>query len=163
LEGRPIRHDIEAYALVSGGAGSATVPGLRHAGRMWGRVWADAPRWARRLVCSYAVLLGYGTVVHLVQLAVAPTDPYPWAPTWLAGYFCSLTLLDPLAAALLLARRRAGLLLGCLVFVTDAAANGYACYVLDQGPPLARIGQAVITAIAIGIVLTAPRLARWLR
>src|SRR3712207_9314870 len=51
-------------------------------------------------------ILAYGTVVHVVQLAVAGGDPYPDLPGWLRTYFLSLTVLDPLAALLLSRRRR---------------------------------------------------------
>jgi len=30
---------------------------------------------------------GYGTVVHMVQLATGGWDPYPLLPRWLAAYF----------------------------------------------------------------------------
>jgi hypothetical protein len=80
--------------------------------------WRGVPRRVRWIVTIYAVLLGYGTVVHLVHLvdlAIGSTDPYPWAPPWLAPYLVFLTVLDPLAATLLALRRRAGLHLACLV------------------------------------------------
>jgi len=96
----------------------------------------------RWIVTIYAVLLGYGTVVHLVDLAIGGTDPYPWAPPWLALYLVLLTVLDPLAATLLALRRRAGLHLACLVFVTDAAANGYAIYGMHGGHARERVGHA---------------------
>jgi hypothetical protein len=81
-------------------------------------------------------------------------------PDWLAAYFVSLTVLDPAAAALLLLRRRSGLILSCAVLLTDAAANGYANYVLDaaDGITLGRIGQAVITVLAVALTAAAPRL-----
>ena len=107
----------------------------------------------------------YGTVVHVVQLVVGGGDPYPNVPRWLAVYFVSLTVLDPLAAVLLLLRRRVGLLLGCAVLVTDAAANGYANYVIvaSAGVTAGRVGQAVITVLALALLLVTPRLWPWLR
>ncbi|MFG3644497.1 hypothetical protein ACGF3C_29920 [Micromonospora sp. NPDC047762] len=68
-----------------------------------------------------------------------------------------------MAALLLAARRVQGLVLGCAVLVTDAAANGYANYVLDPafGVTPGRIGQAVITALAVGLVALSPWLAPW--
>jgi hypothetical protein len=85
-------------------------------------------------------------------------------PGWLAAYFVSLTLLDPAAAVLLALRRRAGLALGVVVLVTDALANAYANYVVDRtgGVTPGRAGQAVITALAIGLLVAAPRIAPWL-
>ena len=52
-------------------------------------------------VTGLAAVLAYGGVVHVVQLATGGWPPYAWAPPWLAAYFTALTLLDPLAAALL--------------------------------------------------------------
>jgi hypothetical protein len=80
----------------------------------------------RVIAAAEAAALGYGTVVHVVQLVMGGCRPYPWAPTWLAAFFASLTVLDPVAAALLWRRRTAGPYLAAFVFVTDAAANGYA-------------------------------------
>lgn len=69
-----------------------------------------------------------------------------------------LTLPDPLAV--LLQRRRSGLALACAVLVTDAAANGYANYVLDDagGLTVGRVGQAVISVLALASALAAARL-----
>ncbi|MER5334108.1 hypothetical protein [Micromonospora sp. NPDC002717] len=79
-------------------------------------------------------------------------------------YFTSLAVFDPLAALLLALRRIEGLLLGCVVLASDAAANGYANYVLDTVPGTTpgRIGQVVITALAVALIAAAPRVAPWL-
>lgn len=62
-----------------------------------------------------------------------------------------LAVLDALAAVFLLLRRRAGLVLGCAVLVTDAAANGYANCAIDAsaGQTGGRVGHAVITLLAL--------------
>ncbi|MGW3607605.1 hypothetical protein [Micromonospora sp. NPDC005161] len=125
--------------------------------------WRDVPR-AVRLAVSVAVLVfAYGTVVHLLQLFVPALRPQLTLPGWLTLYFVSLTLWDCLAALLLAARRVWGLALGCVVLVTDATANWYANYVLDPaaGVTPGRIGQAVITALAIALVALTPWLAPW--
>lgn len=131
---------------------------------MGSRRWQDAPRQVRVVVAAAVVLFGYGTVVHLFQLFVGGLDPYPAMPPWLAAYFVSLTLLDPAAAILLARRRPAGLVLGIVVLTTDALANAYANYVVDRagGVTPGRVGQAVITALAVGLVLAAPRVMPWL-
>ncbi|MGW0230921.1 hypothetical protein ACWDWO_21640 [Actinopolymorpha singaporensis] len=54
--------------------------------------------------------------------------PYAWAPDWLNVCWTSLAILDPLAAILLVAGRRGGLDLACLIVVTDLTANFYATY-----------------------------------
>lgn len=109
--------------------------------------------------------MGYGTIVHLIHLVSGGTDPYPALPAWLTVYFVSLTVLDPLAAGLLAVRRAAGLVLGCGILVTDAAANAYANYVLDpsEGVTPGRIGQAVVTVFAVALATLAPRVRPWLR
>lgn len=50
------------------------------------------------------------------------------------------------------------------MLVTDAAANGYANYVLDSSPgaTAGRIGQVVITALAIALLATSSRVWSWL-
>jgi hypothetical protein len=127
--------------------------------------WTDVPATERRLALAAAAVFGYGAVVHVVQLVLGGADPYPAVPGWLAGYFVSLTVLDPVVAVLLLLRRRAGLVLGCAVLVTDAAANGYANHVVDTTSDLTagRVGHAVITVLAVALLAAAPRLWPWLR
>ena len=127
--------------------------------------WVGVPDAVRRTVYGTACLLAYGTVVHVVKLLVADGDPYPSLPGWLSAYFVLLTALDPLAAVLLLLRRRTGLLLGCAVLVTDAAANGYANHALDTsvGLTVGRAGSAVIALLALALLAAAPRLWPWLR
>lgn len=131
---------------------------------MRGERWAGVPASLRQLVHIAAGVFGYGAVVHVVHLVLGGWNPYPSLPVWLAVYFISLTLLDPIAAVLLLFRRRAGLVLGCAVLVTDAVANGYANYVIDaaSGLTAGRVGQAVISVLAVALVTTAPRLWPWL-
>ncbi|MFG3690843.1 hypothetical protein [Micromonospora sp. NPDC047740] len=110
-------------------------------------------------------VLAYGGIVHLGDLlGVRPDGPSPSIPIWLMLYFTSLTVFDPLAALLLALRRIEGLLLGCVVLASDAAANGYANYVLDSAPGITpgRIGQAVVTALAVALIAAAPRAAPWL-
>ena len=84
---------------------------------------------------------------------------------WLSWYFTSLVVLDALSAALLALRRRIGLMLGCAVLATDATASGDANYVLDpnNGLLIGRVFQAITTALAIGLLVTAPRTWPWLR
>lgn len=106
-------------------------------------------------------VVAYGGVVHLVHLA-GGWPPYPWAPTWLAAYFVSLTVLDPLAAWLLLDRRRTGLYLAACVLVTDALANGYASYCLPVGTPASRVAQAVISCLAVGSLAVAYKARPWM-
>jgi hypothetical protein len=128
---------------------------------MWRR-WRGVPRSVFLVVAVQVVVLSYGGVVHAVQLATGGWPPYRWAPTWLAIYFTSLTVLDPLAASLLWARRTIGLYLGILVLVTDAVANGYAVYGRSGATGTARIAQATVSLLALAAVITAPQVRRWM-
>jgi len=83
-------------------------------------------------------------------------------PDWLRAYFTALTVLDPLAAVLLARRRRSGVVLAATVLVSDAAANGWANYALDDSVAITtgRVGHAVITVLAVALVIALPRLSR---
>ncbi|MGI5521171.1 hypothetical protein ACQEUX_09455 [Micromonospora sp. CA-259024] len=125
--------------------------------------WGGVPLAVRLVVSATVLVFAYGTVVHLLQLLVPELGPQLALPGWLTFYFVSLTLWDPLAALLLAARRVEGLALGCAVLATDTAANWYANYVLDPavGVTPGRIGQAVITALAVVLVALIPWLTPW--
>jgi hypothetical protein len=129
------------------------------------RVWAGPPLAVRVTAGAAVTVFIYGTAVHVSQLAADGWPPYRGAPGWLAVYFVSLTLLDPLAAVLLAYRRRVGLVLGCAVLLSDAAGNGYVNYAVHaaHGTTAGRIGQALVTALAIALLAAAPRLWPWLR
>lgn len=130
-----------------------------------GRLWAGVPVAVRVVAGAAVAVFAYGTAVHLGQLAAGGWPPYRGVPGWLAGYFVSLTVLDPACAVLLARRRRAGLLLGCAVLLSDAAGNGYANYVVHsgQGVTAGRVGQAVVTIFAVALLAAAPRVWPWLR
>ena len=127
--------------------------------------WSAVPRRVRVIVGAAVLVFTYGTMVHLLHLVVGGVDPYPTLPPWLTVYFVSLTALNPLAAGLLALRRAAGLVLGCGILITDATANAYANYLLDpaDGITPGRIGQAVITVLAVALVALAPQVRPWLR
>jgi hypothetical protein len=129
---------------------------------MWRRHWYGVPQGVRLAITIQAAVLTYGGAVHVVQLATGGWPPYRWAPAWLAIYFTSLTILDPLAAALLLARRTIGLYLAALVLVTDAAANWHATYCLLGASVTARIAQAIIGMLALASMITVPYARPWM-
>lgn len=58
--------------------------------------------------------------------------------------------------------RRAGLLLGCVVLLSDTADNGYANYSVlsGHGVTAGRAGQAIITVLAVALVVVAPQVCR---
>ncbi|MFB9406622.1 hypothetical protein [Dactylosporangium matsuzakiense] len=119
-----------------------------------------SPMWRRGVTILLVLVLLYGGVVHVYQLATSGWPPCAWAPPWLAAYFTALTALDPLAAFLLWRRKPTGAYLAAAVLVTDALANAYATYVLLDPAPLARLAQAVISALALLAVAAAPALRR---
>jgi hypothetical protein len=120
-------------------------------------VWTGAPQAVRTAAVGTVLVLAYGTLVHVLQLAAAGLAPYPELPGWLRVYFVSLTVLDPLAAVLLVRGRRSGVVLAVAVLVTDALANGWANYALDPagGVTAGRVGHAVITALALVVTVLA--------
>lgn len=124
--------------------------------------WQNAPRPVRVVATAGVVVLTYGTVVHLAQLVRSGLDPYPDLPGHLRTYFVALTILDPLAAVLLARRTRRGVVLAVVVLVSDAIANGWANYVLDPavGVTVGRVGQAVITMLAVAACAFGPQLWR---
>ncbi len=126
------------------------------------RRWGGAPHWIRRTVLLLVTVLIYGTAVHAVQLPASGLDPYPELPRGLRIYFTALLVLDPLAAVLLARRHRSGVALSAAVLVSDAVANGIANYALDPagGVTAGRLGQAVITVLAIGACAATPALWR---
>ncbi len=130
---------------------------------MWNRRWAGVPSRTRTTVA--VVVFAYGTAVHVVHLLMGGLDPYPSMPSWLAGYFVALTIADPATAVLLAFRRVEGLVMACVVLVTDALANAYANYVIDQadGVTPGRVGHTVITLLTAALLIRAPAIAPWLR
>ncbi|MEV4877220.1 hypothetical protein [Streptomyces cyaneofuscatus] len=122
-----------------------------------------APRWIAALVCGIAaVLILVGCVAHLTDLVRHGLRPYAWAPTWLNLYWTALTVLDPLAALLLLGGMRRGLDLVCAVLLTDLVANWYAVYGIQHGDLATEPGLQRLTAFALLVLAAAPLLRRHL-
>lgn len=115
------------------------------------------PRHERRALLVLRVSIGvfaYGTIVHILQILSAPADPYPAAPTWLAVFFTSLVVLDPMCAILLWRQRQAGVVIGVAVLSLDAIANVYANYFLDGASGLT-VGRVAPVPIALMALLLA--------
>ena len=114
---------------------------------------------ARAVAVVVCAALSYGFVLHVADLAVRGLrGAYAGMPLWLAVYYTSLTVLDPLAAVLLALRTRAGIVLAALVAGTDALLNAYANLVLvppDQATT-GLVGAGVVGALAVATVLAAP-------
>ncbi|WP_254781368.1 hypothetical protein [Modestobacter sp. DSM 44400] len=116
---------------------------------------------------AVVVVFGYGTVVHIGQVAGlgAPAGPLP---AWLSAFFASLVLLDPLVAVPVTRRLRAGVVLGAVVLsavvlAADAMANAWASYVLDAAGVVTagRVGQGIVTVLAVALLTVVPTLWRW--
>ena len=120
----------------------------------------------RRLVAVQVIALTWGALVHAAMLVGAATGPAavldPAVPVGVAVYWVALTLLDPLAAALLALRRRVGLGASAAVLVSDSAVNGYVIHGLGVGVPWAWVGHLVVTALALVVVVTWPVVSPWL-
>jgi hypothetical protein len=83
---------------------------------------AGASRTEKLVVCALIAGFCTGTTTHLMDMAAVGFLGYP-APPWINAYWTSLTLLDPLAALLLVFRTRYGVMLGLAIMVSDIAIN----------------------------------------
>ncbi len=122
--------------------------------------WHSASRSTRWAAAALAIVLFYGTAVHVFQLVGSGLSAYACLPAWLRTYFIALVVFDPLAAFLVVLRRRSGIALAVAVLTTDAVANGWANYVLDSDPGVTagRVGHGVITVLAVSACAFAPHL-----
>lgn len=126
----------------------------------------SAPRHVDVLTYVFTAVFAYGTAVHLVQLVGGGSDPYPGVPVTIASFFVVLVVLDPIAAVLFARRRRVGLVFGAAILFLDAAANAvvnYPPHGQAEGVTSGRVGQAVVTVLAVLLVFATPRLWRWYR
>jgi hypothetical protein len=75
------------------------------------------------VVLAYVIAFAVATICHLFDIARGGWLPYTKYALGLNVFWTSLTFLDPLAIALLLYRRRAGLCLALLIITVDVAVN----------------------------------------
>ncbi|MFJ2370627.1 hypothetical protein [Microbacterium sp. NPDC087665] len=64
-----------------------------------------------------------GTTTHTVDLIVGGLNTYSGFPLGVRLFWVTLTILDPVTAALIIFRRRSGILLGIAVMIADIAVN----------------------------------------
>ncbi len=64
-----------------------------------------------------------GTTTHTADLIVGGLNAYSAFPLGVRLFWASLTFLDPVTAALIIFRRRSGIVLGSAVIITDIAVN----------------------------------------
>ncbi len=99
-----------------------------------------------------------GTTSHVVDLVLGGTATYDQFHIGLRLFWVSLTLLDPLTAALLAFRRRAGIVLALVIILADISVN-WTVYLTISGNPL--FGVVNQTIFAIILLVTAPTLWQW--
>lgn len=78
-----------------------------------------------RLAIQVVWIAGFliGTTSHVLDLIAGGADTYGEFPLVLRMFWLSLTVLDPLTVLLLLLRKRAGIILGVVVILTEIAVN----------------------------------------
>lgn len=119
---------------------------------------STANRRARVAQTAWVIGFGIGTLSHAVDLVGGGVDTYAGYPAAIRLFWVSLTVLDPLVIALVLLRRRAGVLLGVAVMLVDIAVNWTVFATI--GPRLLS-GVVSQTAFAIVVLATARLLWRW--
>lgn len=64
-----------------------------------------------------------GTTTHVADLVVGGMNAYSGFPPGVRLFWATLTILDPVTAALIILRRRSGIVLGSAVIIADIAVN----------------------------------------
>ena len=105
-------------------------------------------------------VLGFlvGTTTHTADLILGGVNAYSGFPLGVRLFWVTLTILDPVAAALLLFRRRSGIMLGGAVIIADIAVNWTVFAVVGGLSYFGVISQSLFAAL---IVVTARPLWRW--
>jgi hypothetical protein len=99
-----------------------------------------------------------GTTTHTADLIVGGVNAYSDFPLGVRLFWMSLTILDPATAALIIFRRRSGIVLGIAVIVADIAVN-WTVFVMVGG--LSIFGVISQSLFAVLILVTARPLWRW--
>lgn len=108
-----------------------------------------------RLVWVVGFLVG--TTTHVLDLVQGGVAVYAGFPDAVRLYWVSLTLLDPLTVVLTALRRRAGVVLGVAIMVSDVSVNATVAATTDG---LALRGLLLQVAFGLVVVTTAPLLWR---
>ncbi|MFB2585846.1 hypothetical protein [Herbiconiux liukaitaii] len=105
-------------------------------------------------------VLGFlvGTTTHTADLIVGGVNAYSGFPLGVRLFWVSLTILDPVTAALIIFRRRSGIVLGIAVIVADIAVN-WSVFALVGG--LSLFGVISQSLFAVLILVTARPLWIW--
>jgi hypothetical protein len=99
-----------------------------------------------------------GTTTHTADLIVGGVNAYSDFPLGVRLFWVSLTILDPATAALIIFRRRSGIVLGIAVMVADIAMN-WTVFSMVGG--LSWFGILSQSLFAVVIFVTARPLWRW--
>lgn len=99
-----------------------------------------------------------GTTSHVLDLIAGGADTYGAFPSALRAFWFSLIILDPLTATFLLLRKRAGIILGVIVILSDIAVNWTVFFTIGGNPLFGAVNQ---TVFAVFLLTTAPVLWRW--
>ncbi|WP_092555025.1 hypothetical protein [Herbiconiux ginsengi] len=105
-------------------------------------------------------VLGFlvGTTTHTADLIIGGVNAYSAFPLGVRLFWVTLTILDPATAALIIFRRRSGIVLGIAVIVADIAVN-WTVFLMVGGLSLfGVISQSLFAAL---ILVTARPLWRW--
>ena len=99
-----------------------------------------------------------GTASHVLDLAQGRQHTYSAYPLAARAFWFSLTVLDPLTVALLLMRRRPGILLGLGVILVDIGVNWPVTLICDNRVTWGVVNQSIF---ALLLLLTCGHLWRW--
>ncbi|KQM58075.1 hypothetical protein [Agreia sp. Leaf210] len=111
-------------------------------------------------VVQAAWVIGFlvGTTTHTADLILGGLDVYSGFPVGVRLFWVTLTILDPVTAALIIFRRRSGIVLGAAVIITDIAVN-WTVFTVVGG--LSLFGVINQSLFAVLIVITARSLWIW--
>lgn len=101
-----------------------------------------------------------GTTTHVFDLVIGGVNTYEPLPMAVRIFWISLTFFDPLVVALLVLRRRAGIVFGLAVILVDIVVNWTVFFTISGLSLFAVVCQ---TAFAIFLFATARPLWRWMR
>ena len=99
-----------------------------------------------------------GTTTHTADLVVGGFDAYSAFPLGVRLFWVALTILDPVTAAMIICRRRSGIVLGSAVIIADIAVN-WTVFATVGG--LSVFGVVSQSLFAVLIVVTARPLWVW--
>ncbi|PPF65524.1 hypothetical protein C5E11_01155 [Clavibacter michiganensis] len=111
-------------------------------------------------VVQAAWVIGFlvGTTTHTADLILGGLDVYSGFPVGVRLFWVTLTILDPVTAALIIFRRRSGIVLGAAVIIADIAVN-WTVFTVVGG--LSLFGVINQSLFAVLIVITARSLWIW--